>query len=353
VSWDPRGVGISTPTADCWDDAARSFLWTASTNSKRLSNAEPGNLYQAYAAAKALSAQCESAMNRSRLLQFVGATYDVRDLLELVHKYGNATKLNYWGLSYGTVIGSLFAAMYPDKVGRIVNDGNVNMIERFGPYKLAIREASKVSDEFYRLCSAAGASKCAIYEKTAEEVKARVQRLKEKLTREPLVIPTGFSQSPGLPVVVSWADIEDTFYSSLYNPNNWPQVSAIFARLENGTISEDTGLAMEIMPQWSRLGINGCLPGGTVSSSRGKGDANAAVVCADALPIDGGLKGFEGYVSMLKRANPEWAMTGANSRLSCAGRTVRPKWRYSGEWWRHLRKSNQVGSTLKQCTQGR
>ncbi len=35
----------------------------------------------------------------------------------------------YWGVSYGTIIGQLFAALHPERVSRLLLDGVVNPSE--------------------------------------------------------------------------------------------------------------------------------------------------------------------------------------------------------------------------------
>ena len=51
-----------------------------------------------------------------------------RDLARLISLLGER-QLNFWGFSYGTVVGNIFAAMFPEKVGRFVLDGNVGAIQ--------------------------------------------------------------------------------------------------------------------------------------------------------------------------------------------------------------------------------
>lgn len=57
--------------------------------------------------------------------RFIGTAAVARDMLTIVDALGQGPELNYWGVSYGTVLGQVFVSMFPNRVGRILLDGNL------------------------------------------------------------------------------------------------------------------------------------------------------------------------------------------------------------------------------------
>ena len=54
----------------------------------------------------------------------IGACAAVRDLVYLVDSLnGEGSDVNFWGISYGTVIGTYLTQMFPDRIGRVILDG--------------------------------------------------------------------------------------------------------------------------------------------------------------------------------------------------------------------------------------
>lgn len=74
---------------------------------------------------EAIFAKCEE--RSGDLLDFVGTEAVVRDIDHLARVIdGPMAKINFWGFSYGTVIGQwLVSILPPDRIGRVIIDGVV------------------------------------------------------------------------------------------------------------------------------------------------------------------------------------------------------------------------------------
>jgi len=43
--------------------------------------------------------------------------------MDLIRSLSGYQTLEYWGLSYGTLLGTMYAALFPNRVGRMILDG--------------------------------------------------------------------------------------------------------------------------------------------------------------------------------------------------------------------------------------
>ncbi len=118
VSFDERGTGSARPVACGTDPAA---VTSASPGSQSSGGRPPVTAVYA-----AMGAACRR--RAGALIGQVGTVDAARDLNQLRRALGIA-RLDYLGLSYGTVLGVVFASMFPAHVRAMILDGAVDPTE--------------------------------------------------------------------------------------------------------------------------------------------------------------------------------------------------------------------------------
>ncbi|MBB5835711.1 alpha/beta hydrolase [Kribbella italica] len=116
VGFDPRGIGSSTPALDCYTDKEYD------------AGAAPrfGVVYDVTSAGQAaeLAERCAEGSGGVTNLVNAGSENVVRDM-DITREVLGDKKLTYLGYSYGSQLGAMYAATYPDKVRAIVLDGAI------------------------------------------------------------------------------------------------------------------------------------------------------------------------------------------------------------------------------------
>jgi pimeloyl-ACP methyl ester carboxylesterase len=179
IGMDPRGVGKSTRlkcSAAIFNRPVSLFPTSAAGFSRLVAHN------------RALGASC--VRRSGRLLRYLDARYVARDM-ERVRRALRDGKLNFLGLSYGTLIGMEYANLYPRRIRTMALDGLLNH---------AVPELQAMSDEayayerqlnrFFAWCDAT--PECALY---GEGAQATWTRVIAKATAAPIPAP-GCSQLP-------------------------------------------------------------------------------------------------------------------------------------------------------------
>ena len=117
VGFDPRGVGQSAPLTCLPDDKLEKLL---DIDPDPDSDKEISKFRRAY---RILGSGC--AAEKPDLFGHVSTDEVVRDL-DVIRAVMGQGKLDFYGASYGTTIGSRYAAAHPRRVGRMVLDGAVD-----------------------------------------------------------------------------------------------------------------------------------------------------------------------------------------------------------------------------------
>ncbi|KIY71249.1 alpha/beta-hydrolase [Cylindrobasidium torrendii FP15055 ss-10] len=207
VGFDPRGIARST-RVNLFKREEERALWENSRIEEY--DFRPDGFAMGYAESVILG---RLAGQNKTALPHINTENTARDMLTIVQAAG-FEKLNYWGLSYGSALGATFAAMFPDKVNRLIIDGVLDSNTWYnGILEDSLRDSDKVIQAFFDECYAAGPDLCALWGDSPDAVSANMTNIMSKIRARPVPVFTDDGYS-----IVDYATVRRALFDAVYRP---------------------------------------------------------------------------------------------------------------------------------------
>ena len=357
LSWDPRGVNHTTPVHPGIADPERLREWAVREESLGWSLEQPEvfnkvwSRHELYGRAISQPKIAGTRPDDEHVGTFVSTAVVVRDMVEIIERHGEwrskearrllrhmkrgaaaesaaertawvpgKEKLQYWGISYGTVIAQTFASMYPSRVGRVVADGVVDADDYMAmSWSSNLWDIDNITANFTQACVAAGADLCPIAQwapgnsdKLLEEIHRQLDTLKES----PLTTLAGEND----PMLISHSMVVELLFVEWYNGfAGYRRAAELLGQLAAGNASFFT----------TRREPYSCARPGAFAHD--VGSMAAAIRCTDGASLLHQSKAeYRPHLAHLRAQSPLFANVWAKIPLACHGYAVRPKWRFAG-----------------------
>jgi pimeloyl-ACP methyl ester carboxylesterase len=260
---------------------------------------------------------------------FLGNASSSHSIHLFPHSKGRYTagkeKLQYWGFSYGTQLGSTFASMFPDRVGRVVLDGVVNA-ENYGAglWSDNLHDTEKVMQYFYKTCAAAP-GRCPLSNpgSTADDIEAKIQSILADLYHNPMPMS---DPDVKFPEVVTYSDIRLVTFGALYTPLfAFPLIADVFSALEQRNVSRFADAIRQLKSCGCQFSCGPSEP--QYVNDR---ESTVSIICGDGPPQDLGNATYfnDHHLKKLERISPTAGAIWSLARLGCTGWKIRPPYRY-------------------------
>ena len=374
IGFDPRGVNNTTPGFSCFPSIAAQKTWELQDEAEGMLGSSPTSFSRKWQRALALNPGCSEALltppagEDEALGQHLNTPPVVRDMLEITerhaqwrekqgqtaqhlhdithghdpkHQIATRTRWNpgrerllFWGRSYGTVLGTTLATMFPDRISRMVLDGVVDVDRYYSGKGISpVRDADAIFDRFGVYCDLAGPAACPLYQvggspSTIEEtflaLDARIYNTS---------VPVLASSTHG-PEIITWTDVRTLLRMALYQPLlMFPILAQALGRLQHGDASvmvdfkqnRRSSSACTADSQCQRLGpwSAACL-----DPRENEPYASTAIMCSDAEYLSHVPQ--PQFWSLWEELKRESQMVGdywASMAMSCVGWRSQSKWK--------------------------
>ncbi|MFF9063126.1 alpha/beta hydrolase [Streptomyces sp. NPDC014882] len=242
IAMDPRGVGASQAVR-CLTDEQR-----ADAAGTEFDPSVPGGkpLPRLLADAVAFTDGCVKHQSKKFLASL--STDNVARDIDQVRSALGEDKITYYGLSYGTVVGPMYATLFPHRVRQMVLDAPVDTNQWFGdslPFQHDVAVASeRTLNAWFETCRSEGTAVCPF---GAGDPQAAFDTLIETLEATPLKVAPVEGVTPG--GELDGAMALETTRALAGDQNAWPLLTSALLAAQKGN-----GAALHTM--WSSVTVS-------------------------------------------------------------------------------------------------
>lgn len=374
IGFDPRGVGSTTPAVTCFPDPISQRNWELQLSAEGMLGSGPESLVRNWQRTQALNSGCsfwemaDLPHQNNSMMEYVNTALVARDMITIIERHGewrekeglkaqvaydqsygpdesrgilrrtqwrvNHEPLLYWGRSYGTLLGTTFAALFPDRVERAILDGVVNMdryYEGRGPN--TVIDADAIFSRFGQYCNDVGPNDCPFFvEGGPQAILDAYWTLEDQLLN--MSIPVMASATRG-PEVVTWSDVKVILRVAVYQPLLVFQVLAYHM----GELMKGNPVTLADFKHRSHFAAcpsTECSIAGPWSQECSGGQENglyasAAILCTDAeYMTEPSIEEFLDRWNNLKADSATLGDYWAQIELGCVGWKAKAKYKFTG-----------------------
>lgn len=363
------------PAITCFPDPISQRNWESQVEAEGMLGSGPDSLQKNWQRTQALNSGCsvyemaaDGVQGDEAIMEYVSTTLVARDMITIIERHGEWREkqgqlaqeaydlqhgtdesrailrrtqwhvgrepLLYWGRSYGTLLGTTFAALFPDRVSLVVLDGVVNMdryYEGRGPN--VVMDADAIFNRFGEYCHKAGPEGCPFYaEGGSDTINNAYWTIENQLRNTSLPVMASTTRGPE---IVTWTDLKNILRVAVYQPLLAFHVLADHVN-ELGKGNAVTMADFKHRRHFGACPSTECRLAGPWSSQCASGQdntlyASAAILCTDAeymtvYTLDEFREIWAGLIGDSRAVGDYWAQV----QLSCVGWKAKAKYKFTG-----------------------
>ena len=374
LSFDPRGINNTTPVVSCFPDEYSRLVFETENRAEGMFGTHDDVFKYKWTRARAMAEGCAARAADIDIGYYVNTPSVVMDMVQIIERHGEWVEkeadkilagmprlsaiqakydqaqsyesaasifdrtrwqkgfeqLQYWGFSYGTILGQTFAAMQPERSLRLVIDGVCDVNDYYaGGWMKNLQDTDSILEHFFEYCYQAGPDKCPLYTgSSAADIKTLFEDTLYGLKGNPIGVPASSTEGPD---IVTYSDLKRIIADVVYKPiEKLPILADLVAGLASGNASSFRDYKHD--ERKAPIENRQCTDPKPWSDKCSIGDdAPSAILCLDGDSItEWTPEMYQEYITQLRGQSEYMGDSWARIRLPCTAWNIRPKYTFDG-----------------------